>query len=369
MCPKSLRAKSSRFINHWRSLKYIIRISKELKWLIDDLIEWTSVFSTNCLVWLLYLQATIPLFHLSDHDYLASFIIHDSYILLTRPWFILISFQSSHHYPALSSDISYPRFFHYEHRLYLDHLDRCKIYNNPRTSDQSFRSISTFLQQLSDHSVNIFIRKISFPRTSSISPRAKNARVTIPIAPYKTRVKKRVEWPKASRKWSGKDHGKGRQSARAAVTTLRDVLAWCSGETRARGWKGVEKGRISGDGWCELNHGGRFSVYVGRIRNFQPSPISRYTLLHGNKIYAEKFSFNLNPGFSSGEQRYPQWNCKTIRFIVEYRCSIVKYCRVIALGRPRFTGNEMFHASQSFFISIGRIFIISQSWILIIIKG
>lgn len=47
-------------------------------------------------------------------------------------------------------------------------------YNNPRTSDQSFRSISTFLQQLSDHSVNIFIRKISFPRTSSISPRAKN---------------------------------------------------------------------------------------------------------------------------------------------------------------------------------------------------
>lgn len=109
MCPKSLRAKSSRFINHWRSLKYIIRISKELKWLIDDLIEWTSVFSTNCLVWLLYLhlpQATIPLFHLSDHDYLASFIIHDSYILLTRPWFILISFQSSHHYPALSSDIS-----------------------------------------------------------------------------------------------------------------------------------------------------------------------------------------------------------------------------------------------------------------------
>lgn len=66
-------------------------------------------------------------------------------------------------------------------------------YNNPRTSDQSFRSISTFLQQLSDHSVNIFIRKISFPRTSSISPRAKNARVTIPNAPYKTRVKKRVE--------------------------------------------------------------------------------------------------------------------------------------------------------------------------------
>lgn len=241
-------------------------------------------------------------------------------------------------------------------------------YNNPRTSDQSFRSISTFLQQLSDHSVNIFIRKISFPRTSSISPRAKNARVTIPIAPYKTRVKKRVEWPKASRKWSGKDHGKGRQSARAAVTTLRDVLAWCSGETRARGWKGVEKGRISGDGWCELNHGGRFSVYVGRIRNFQPSPISRYTLLHGNKIYAEKFSFNLNPGFSSGEQRYPQWNCKTIRFIVEYRCSIVKYCRVIALGRPRFTGNEMFHASRSFFISIGRIFTTSQSWIFILRK-
>lgn len=164
MCPKSLRAKSSRFINHWRSLKYIIRISKELKWLIDDLIEWTSVFSTNCLVWLLYLQATIPLFHLSDHDYLASFIIHDSYILLTRPWFILISFQSSHHYPALSSDISLVFFI--MNTVYISIISIVAKYNNPRTSDQSFRSISTFLQQLSDHSVNIFIRKISFPRTS-----------------------------------------------------------------------------------------------------------------------------------------------------------------------------------------------------------
>lgn len=101
-------------------------------------------------------------------------------------------------------------------------------YNNPRTSDQSFRSISTFLQQLSDHLVNIFIRKISFPRTSSISPRAKNARVTIPIAPYKTRVKKRVEWRQVENgrgKITGKGDNRHEQQWQRFEMSWRGVLA------------------------------------------------------------------------------------------------------------------------------------------------
>lgn len=106
---------------------------------------------------------TIILHHLLYTILISYLLDRDSFLFHSNP-----AITIPHYLPT------YLRFFHYEHRLYLDHLDRCKIYNNPRTSDQSFRSISTFLQQLSDHSVNIFIRKISFPRTSSISPRAKN---------------------------------------------------------------------------------------------------------------------------------------------------------------------------------------------------
>lgn len=98
------------------------------------------------------LRLARPQSHLSD--YLASFIIRFLYPTYST---VILLFHSMTVF--LLSDIllvSYARFITYEHHL-LDDLNRYNTIIHIRA--QSFCS-TTFLQQLPDHSVNIFIRKL-----------------------------------------------------------------------------------------------------------------------------------------------------------------------------------------------------------------